>query len=188
MHVRIFVSALAALTLPVLAACQTSGELQLPSFSELAPQATQSVDLTLGPSALSLASAFMDADDPQSAALKQTLLQLQSVQIRSYVFRSDFAYPRQDIDRVRRQLTQPLWRALVQVHDRESHEDVDIYIARDGRTARGLAIIASTARELTVLNIVGSVPLDQVGALRRMLTPSVTGEIPLEGPRSAAAQ
>jgi uncharacterized protein DUF4252 len=162
--------AAACLALPVLAVAQAP-QLRLPSFSSLREQATESVDITLGWMSLHLMAWLMDDRDPDSAEVKKTLRGLKSVQIRNYSFDSDFAYPQQEIDALRAQLSQPGWSRLVQVRNREKQEDVDIYVALEDHTVRGLAIIACEPRELTVLNIVGTVDLEQVARLRRTLTP-----------------
>jgi hypothetical protein len=89
------------------------------------------------------------------------------VQIRSYRFKEDFAYPKADLDALRAQLSQPGWSQLVKVRNRDNKEDVDIYIALENRTIRGVTIIASGLRELTIVNVVGTVNLDQVEGIRR---------------------
>jgi hypothetical protein len=170
MHARAVCSALVCLTLPFLAACRDEGELLIPPFPQTQQHATQAVDLTIGSLALSLTGAFMDDHDEKSAALKKTVQGLKSVHIRSYAFGSDFVYPQTEIDEMRRQLSAPEWTPVVQVHDRSKNENVDIYLAHDEHAAKGLAIIATNPRELTIINIVGAVELSQVNALRKMFS------------------
>ena len=55
--------------------------------------------------------------DKDAAATKQLLKGIQSIQIRSYEFATDFAYSAADIDAVRSQLAVPGWNQLVQVHN-----------------------------------------------------------------------
>ena len=165
------VLAAACLALPLLAAAQAP-QLRLPSFSSLRDQATESVDITLGWLPLHLMTWFMDDQDRDSAEVKKTLRGLKSVQIRNYSFDADFAYPQEEIEALRAQLAQPGWSRLVQVRNRgEKKEDVDIYVALENHTVRGLTIIACEPREFTVLNIVGAVDLEQVARLRHALTP-----------------
>jgi hypothetical protein len=70
------------------------------------------------------------------------------------------------VDAVRSQLSGPGWSQLIKVRDQRKNEDVDIYIALDKQTVKGLAIIAANRREFTILNIVGAVALEQVAKLR----------------------
>lgn len=172
MNVRAFVSAAACLTLPVLAACQEQGELRIPAFPELQEHAAQSVDLTLGPFALRMASTFIDGHDPQAAELKRTLLELKSVRVCSYEFTTGFVLPQAKLDELQGQLTGPAWTQVLQVHDRTQDQDVSIYIAHDQHVASGLAIVTTSPREFTIVNIVGAVALDEVSALRKLFTQS----------------
>jgi len=155
------------LMLPMLAAAQ-SPHVTLPSFAQLKHNAQDSVDLTFGPSALRLLGWLMDDSNPQDAALKKTLSGLRSVQIRSYQFKDGFTYPKADLDALRAQLLQPAWSQLVKVHNRDEKTDVDIYVALQNQTIEGVTIIACDPRELTVVNVVGSIALDQVDGLRKM--------------------
>jgi len=157
---------LACLALPPLAGAQDA-QLKLPAFADLKEKALESVDLTFDATTLGMMGWFMSDTDPDTAELKKTLRGLKSVQIRSYKFTSDFAYSRADVEAVRSQLTGPGWSQLVQVHDRDKQEGVDIYIAVADKTVKGFALIAADRREFTIVNIVGAVDLDQVARLRK---------------------
>jgi len=165
MHTRRCVSAFACLGLPLLAAAQPP-QVTVPSFAELKATATDSVDITFGPSLLGMVSWLMDDHDAAGANLKKTVRGLKSVQVRSYRFKQDFVYPRAELDALRAQLSQPGWSQLVKVRDR-GKENVDIYIALDNRTIHGVTIIASGLRELTIVNVVGTVNLDQVEGMAK---------------------
>jgi Domain of unknown function (DUF4252) len=165
-HTAGWLGCLACLALPALASAQNA-QLTLPSFESLRQRASESVDLTLGALPLHLAAWFMDDHDPDSAEVKNTLKAVKSLQIRSYKFDSDVAYPHAEIDAVRSQLSRPGWTRLVQVHKRGDEENVDIYVALEDHTIKGIAILACEPHEFTILNVVGSVDLDSVARLRR---------------------
>jgi hypothetical protein len=167
-----FVSAClaAGLVLPLrAAAADPIGQLDLPSFSHLQSKAIEVVDVTLGAWPLALASKLMQADDAEDVEVKKLLSGIKSIAIRSYEFDSDFAYSQADVDDVRAQLAAPGWTHLVQVHKRgkEQQQDVDVYVALDADHAKGFAVVASEPRKFTILNIVGSIDLDQVAKLQR---------------------
>jgi hypothetical protein len=161
----------AGLVLPLrAAAADRTGQLDLPSFAHLQSKATEVVDVTLGTWPLALASKFLEADDAQDAEVKKLLSGIKSIVIRSYEFDSDFAYSQEDVDDVRAQLAAPAWTHLVQVHKRgkeSQQQDVDVYVALDADQAKGFAVVASEPRKFTILNIVGSIDLDQVAKLQR---------------------
>jgi uncharacterized protein DUF4252 len=170
------------LPLPATAADRT-GQLDLPSFSHLQSKATEVVDITLGTWPLALASKFMEADDAESVEVKKLISGIKSIVVRSYEFDTDFAYSKDDVDAVRAQLAEPVWSHLVQVRKRgKADQDVDVYVALDADTAKGFAIVASEPRKFTILNIVGSIGLDQIAKLQRHMDLHVDLDDALEAP------
>jgi hypothetical protein len=124
---------------------------------------------------LGIAGWLMGDDDPESAEMKQLIKGLKSVRVRSYQFDSDFVYSKADLDQVRSQLSGKGWSQLVQVRNRKDNEDVDIYVALDNDKVTGFAIVATEPREFTILNIVGSIELEQVARLQKHFDLQVTG-------------
>jgi hypothetical protein len=167
MRTRRYVTALACLTLPVLAAAQPA-RVTLPSFAELKSSATDSVDITFGPVALGLMGWLMPDYDKDSANLKRTVQGLRSVQVRSYQFKDDFVYPQADLDALRAQLSQPGWSQLVKVRNQANKENVDVYLALEDRTIKGVTVIVSGLRAFSIINVIGSVQIDQVQGLRTL--------------------
>ena len=53
----------------------------------------------------------------------------------------------------------------MQVHHREKSEDVDMYVLIENNVTKGFALIASEPREFTIINIVGSIKMDDLPAL-----------------------
>ncbi|HEX4973523.1 MAG TPA: DUF4252 domain-containing protein [Steroidobacteraceae bacterium] len=174
----------AGLVLPSqVTAADRTGQLDLPSFSHLQSKATEVVDITLGTWPLALASKFMEADDAESVEVKKLISGIKSIVVRSYEFDTDFAYSKDDVDAVRAQLAEPVWSHLVQVRKRgKADQDVDVYVALDADTAKGFAIVASEPRKFTILNIVGSIGLDQIAKLQRHMDLHVDLDDALEAP------
>ena len=139
--------------------------LALPEFSTLASKASQTVNITLDPSMLAMASRFLDSDDPQDAATLEVIKGLRGIYVRSYTFDQDNAYRQADIDAVSSQLSSPGWMRLVQTKSRKTHANVDIYIMIVDNKAIGMALIASEPRQFTIVNIVGSIDLDKLHKL-----------------------
>jgi Domain of unknown function (DUF4252) len=184
MHLRII--ALATLALPLLAtAAEPLGQLTLPSFSGLQSKASEVVDVTLGTWPLALASKLMDANDPEDAAMKKVISGIKSIVVRSYEFDSDFVYSKDDVDAVRKQLSAPGWTQLAQVRKRDNAQQVDVYVALTDDQAKGFAVIASEPRKFTILNIVGSIDLDQIAKLQRHMDLHVDLDEALDSASSA---
>ncbi|HME38281.1 MAG TPA: DUF4252 domain-containing protein [Steroidobacteraceae bacterium] len=168
MKIRIVELALACLLLPPWAAAQDA-KLKLPDFSSLAGKATESVNISLNPWLLRIAAASMDDHDADSAATKKLLSAIKAIEIRNFQFATDNAYSAADIDAVRRQLAAPGWSQLMQVHNRKSGEDVDMYVLVENDLTRGFALIASEPREFTIINIVGSIRIEDLPRLENHL-------------------
>ena len=149
------------------------GQLRLPEFAGLTEKASESVNVTFGPELLGLAARFLSADDPESAAAKKLVTSLTGVYVRNYTFDTDFAYPKADVEAVRRQLSAPGWTRMVETRSRKENTDVDVYMLIENGRAQGLAVIAREPREFTIVNIVGSIDLEQLHDLQKLGVPDL---------------
>jgi hypothetical protein len=143
--------------------------LKLPNFDALGAKATKVVSITLDTSLLGIAARFLDDEKPEDAAAKEIIAGLKGIYVKSYTFDTDFAYPKADVEMVRKQLTAPGWQRLVEVRSAKEQTNVDIYILMDANKANGLAIISSEPREFTIVNIVGSIDLQKLHRLEGQL-------------------
>jgi hypothetical protein len=151
--------------LPSLVLAASNPRLVLPDFKGLADKATESVSITMDPSLLGLATRFMDSGNAQDAAAIDVIKGLRGIYVRSYTFDRDGAYRPSDVDEIRKQLAAPGWSRVVETHSKKTHADVDIYLMTEGKQVLGLALIASEAREFTIVNIVGAIDLDKLHKL-----------------------
>jgi hypothetical protein len=166
MKMRMVKIALACLLLPALGIAQDA-RLKLPEFKSLAGKATESVNISLSPWLLHMAGSFIDDKDADSAATKRMIAGIKAIEVRSYQFASDNAYSTADIDAVRSQLAG--WSQIMQVHHREKSEDVDMYVLIENNVTKGFALIASEPREFTIINIVGTIKVEDLPRLESHL-------------------
>jgi len=138
------------------------GQLKLPEFASLADKASESVTVTLDSQLLGLACRFLDKNDPQEASAQKLCTSLTGIYVRQYTFESDYAYPKADIDGIRRQLSAPGWSQVVGARSKKDQTDVDVYVLIDQGKARSLAIISSEPREFAIVNIIGNIDLEQL--------------------------
>jgi len=138
------------------------GQLRLPELASLADKASETINVTLDSTLLGIAGRFLDVNDPAEANARKLIGSLTGIYVRSFTFDEDFAYPKADVEGVRRQLSAPGWTRMVQARSRKENTDVDIYMHIDQGRAMGLAIIASEPREFTIVNIVGNIDLEQL--------------------------
>lgn len=182
----ILVSAL--LALPALAVAADPGRLQLPDLSGLSKIATQSVDISLDPSLLHLATGAIGSDsgDNNGAAVNDLVKGIRGIYVRSYTFKEPGQYSKTDVKALRAQLLTPGWQAVVATHDLKQGSAVDIYLLRNGDRTEGVAIIATEPRELTIVNIVGSIDLSKLAQLQGQFGVPKVG-LTLNGPAQSSS-
>jgi hypothetical protein len=156
-----------AAALLCLSACASAQQIDMPSFGHLRGKATESVDLTIGPIPIALGRwAMKGSNDPDAAAVQDLLKGVKKVYVKHYEFAEDNAYSKADLDEVREQLNTKGWSPLAQVRDNKKGEDVDIFIATENDEIRGITVVASEAREFTIVNVIGTLDMQTVSAFR----------------------
>jgi hypothetical protein len=133
-------------------------DIPLDIFSSLTSKASEHVEVTLDKNMIQFAAGFLSDRDPQGAKVKALVAGLQGIYVRSLTFDKPGAYSRADVQKIQSQLKG--WNKIVEVH--ETDGDMGIYVKADGQKIQGVVIIAAEATELTLVNIVGSLRLDDL--------------------------
>jgi len=160
---RIIAVILAAGLLPLAAQ-----DIKLPAnLDRLAAKAQESVDVTLDRSMLQLAARFLSDRDGDQAKVKRLVAGLDGIYVRSYQFAAEGEYNMADVEAFRAQLQGPLWSRIVGVRSQRHADDVDVYFKIDGngRQLGGVVIINAGPKELTIVNVVGTLDPDQISDL-----------------------
>lgn len=161
------------------AAAQMKGQLDIPQFAALADKASETVRVTLDSKLLNMGCKFLNAEDPEQADAKKLCTSLSGIYVRSFTFDKDFAYPKAELEGVRRQLNAPGWSQVVEARSNKEGTNVDVYVLLDNDKAMGLGIIASEPREFTIVNIVGNIDLEQLHSLEgKFGVPNLDIEVP----------
>jgi hypothetical protein len=146
--------------------------LQLANLDKLSDKAARVTDVTLDGSLLELAVKIIELDkDPEADQLKDIIRSLKGIYVKSFEFDDASQYSQADVEAIRSQLTSPRWSKIVQSVDKRSHEHDEVYILKEGGRVGGVVVLVAEARELTVVNIVGDVPLEKVMALEDHFVP-----------------
>jgi hypothetical protein len=145
---------------------QQSGRLQLEILDKLSDKASHVTDVTLDGPMLEMAGRFMAFDeDPKDADLVSIVKSLKGIYIKSLEFDAANQYTQADVEAIRKQLEAPGWSRIVTDIDKHTGEKNEIYLLKNGNQVTGVTILVAEARELTVVNIVGPVPIDKIASL-----------------------
>jgi hypothetical protein len=104
------------------------------------------------------------------AQLKSIMKGLKGIYIKSFEFDQASQYSKADVEAVRSQLSSQ-WTKVVQSIDKRSNQHDEIYLLKNGEQVGGVVILVAEPRELTVVNIVGNVPVEKIAALEHHLAP-----------------
>jgi hypothetical protein len=130
----------------------------------LAASSSNTVDVTLEGPLLQLAAKFLSASDPEEAKIKKLVGGLKGIYVRSFEFDKEGAYSDSDVATLRNQLRAPEWSRLINVRSKRDSENVDLFL-RTNHESGGLAIIVANPKQLTVVQIMGKLDLDQLSEL-----------------------
>jgi hypothetical protein len=101
----------------------------------------------------------LDKKPEKSEKLRKLLEGVESLHVRTFEFAKPGQFTAADLDPVRKQLQAPGWSRIVGV--KETNQTVDLYLMmREGKTT-GFAVLVAEPKQLVIVNIVGSLQLDQ---------------------------
>jgi Domain of unknown function (DUF4252) len=145
-----------------------SPKLDLGNLAKLSDRADEVVDVTLDGPTLRFAEKFMDADkDEDDAEALKLIKNLTGIYVRSFEFDEPGQYSDADVEAIRSQLHGGAWSRLVGYESRREHEKDEVWVMADpnSKSNLGLAIISAEPKELTVVNIVGPIDVNDLPAL-----------------------
>ncbi|MDT5123766.1 MAG: hypothetical protein QOC96_3248 [Acidobacteriota bacterium] len=140
--------------------------LQLNNLDKLEARARDSVDVTLDGALLHLAEKFLNIKDPKEAAVKELLAGLKGIYVKSFEFDKEGEYSTSDVDAIRAQLRAPGWSRMIGVKSKKDGENAEVYMMMTtGSQIGGIVVIATNPKQLTVVNIIGTIDLDKLSQL-----------------------
>ena len=143
-----------------------AGRLRLESLEKLAPKAAEAVNIEIDGILIKFAGSILSDEDADERAVKELVTGLRGVYVKSYEFKSAGQFAEADVAALREQLRAPGWSRVMDVKSKGlDFGDAEVYLATAGGRVEGFALLVVEPRELTVVNIVGSIDLDK---LRRL--------------------
>jgi Domain of unknown function (DUF4252) len=155
-------------------------KLQLDNLDKLEPRAEESINVSMDGALLRIAIPFLRDSDPKEAAVKELVIGLKGVYVKSFEFDKEGEYTSADVDSIRVQLRAPNWTKMVGVRSKKEGENLEVYMTVAGAQVGGIVVIATDPKQLTVVNIVGKIDLEKLAKLSGQFgIPSI--EIKIDG-------
>jgi len=162
-----------------------NGRLQLTNLDKLNGKAANVTEVTLDGPMLELAAKFIAMDEgKEDAELIAIIKGLKGIYVNSFEFDAANQYSAADVEAVRKQLAAPGWSCIVNVTKRNGEKN-QVYLLKDGEKVAGVAILVAEPRELTVVNIVGAIPVDKISQFEEHYVRGLRDERKPEKPREA---
>ncbi len=144
----------------------SAGRLRLESLERLAPKASETVNIDIDGVLIKFAGSILSDEDADERAVKELVAGLRGVYVRSYDFKTEGQFGDADVSAVREQLRAPGWSRVMDVESKDlDFGDAEVYLATAGGRVEGFALVFVGPKELTVVNIVGSLDLDKLRKL-----------------------
>jgi Domain of unknown function (DUF4252) len=154
-----------------------------PNVEKLAAKAVETVNVTVDGALLQLAGKFLSSTDPDQKKIKALIDNLKGIYVRSFEFANEGEYSEADVESLRSQLRGSEWSRIVNVTSKKGGDNVDVAYKMDKGKIAGLVVIAAEPKELTIVNIVGPIDLDQLSSLGGQFgIPKVDLKAPEKGP------
>jgi uncharacterized protein DUF4252 len=157
----IFLGVLVCVAIPALG---QAGKLDLKNLEKLSAKATNVTDVSLDASMLQLAAQSM-GKDKEEAQTRDLIKNLKGVYVKVFEFDKENQYSPEDVEGIRAQLQGPNWTRAVNVREEKTHETTEVYLMKEGESIIGLTVLAAEPKELTVVNVIGPIDFQKLGAL-----------------------
>lgn len=133
---------------------------------ELAAKATNTTEVTLNKDMLGFASKFMNGNDKNQAAVSQLVQGLDGIYVRNYEFDKEGEYSMDDIQRLRQAIETPEWTPMVRDIEHKGAEINDVMVKLVNGENKGMFILSAEPKEISIVLILGTIRMDQLGMLK----------------------
>ncbi|MBK5294467.1 MAG: DUF4252 domain-containing protein [Acidobacteriia bacterium] len=134
-------------------------------WDKLSQKAAESVNVNLEGTLLELATRFLSSGKNGGEKTKKLLNDLKGIHVRSLKFDKEGEYSLSDVDKVKSQLKGPEWSPIVDVRSSKGGDNAGVYIKTDGKQILGIVVLAAEPKELTLVEIKGSIDPEQLREL-----------------------
>jgi hypothetical protein len=157
---------IAILVFAVVRSYAQNPRIEISHLDHLESKASQVVSVDVPENMIKIGAKFLDGKDKDEAAVKEVIAGIKGVYIRSFEFDSDDAYTQEDVRSITSQLDPARWSKMVGIRSRKDGQQIDVYTNIDGTNKiNGIAVLVIEKRQLTIVNVVGSIDIDKLAEL-----------------------
>jgi hypothetical protein len=137
--------------------------IQTSQLDVLTAKASQTVDVNIDERLIQLTVRFL-GKDADEVKVRDIVKGLKGIYVKSFEFEKEGEYSAADLESIQLQLRNTAWSKIVNIHSKKDGS-VGVYLMSNATQISGLAVLASDAKEITVVNIIGNVDLDKLSQL-----------------------
>jgi uncharacterized protein DUF4252 len=137
--------------------------IQTSQLDALTAKASQTVDINIDERLIQLTAKFL-GKDPDEVKIKEIVNGLKGIYVKSFEFEKEGEFTAADLESVRSQLRNSAWSKIVNINSKKDGS-VEVYLMQNATQISGLAVLASEAKEITVVNIIGNINLEKLTQL-----------------------
>lgn len=140
---------------------------QMEALDRLAGRAEKAIDVTVDENLLGVvAGMFKNSKDPEKLKVHDALAGIKGIYVRVFEFADDGQWTEPDIASIRRQVGEPGWSRVVNISSRKDGQKVEVYLRALPGQVGGLLVLATQAKQLMIINMVGNVDLQKLASLQ----------------------
>jgi hypothetical protein len=148
------------------ASAQDRGRIRLDSLDALGTKAAETANINIDGILIRFAGSLLSSEEADEKQVKELISGVRGVYVRNYEFKAAGLYAESELSQIRSQLAGPGWSRVMSFRGRgDEMSDAEFYVAREGERVEGIVVLAAKPKEVTVINIVGSVDLEKLQKL-----------------------
>ena len=137
--------------------------IQTSQLDALSAKASQTVDVNIDERLIELTWKFL-GNSPDEVKVKDIVKGLKGIYVKSFEFEKEGEFSDADLESIQSQLRNTAWNKIVNIRSKKDGS-VGVYLMSNATQISGLAVLASDAKEITVVNIIGNVDLEKLTRL-----------------------
>lgn len=165
---RFLFTTLALCALSAVNAYGQEGKVNISNLNHLTDKAVEIVDVTLDDTLIKMAARFIPGKTPDELKIKELLHSIQGVYVKRFAFENEGEFGDSDVSPIRSQLQNPAWSKIITYINKKkdgNKMNVEVFLMTQGSIIKGLSVLATESKALTVVNLVGPIDLDKLAQL-----------------------